>query len=119
MQRRLRVSKLRLVAVHPGDLHAAIPFAVLDVAAPEEDQVVFEFGDVGEECHPGLRFCAGDVQGIMKIFIHVKQLLNREFESRRGAPQVSLSENPSSGAIARCDNSNSWQTTSRSSTTWP
>jgi hypothetical protein len=28
---------------------------VLDVAAPEEDQVVLEFGDVGEECHPGLR----------------------------------------------------------------
>ena len=44
-----------LVAVHPGDLHTAIPFAVLDVAAPEEDQVVFELRDVGEECHPGLR----------------------------------------------------------------
>jgi hypothetical protein len=51
-----------LVAVHPGDLHTAIPFAVLDVAAPEEDQVVFELRDIGEECHVELRFCAGSVQ---------------------------------------------------------
>lgn len=68
-----------LVSVHPGDLHTAIPFAVLDVDAPEEDQVVFELRDVFEECHPGLlnlcrmcedraanllilHNCAGDVQ---------------------------------------------------------